>query len=147
MVERYRIGVCKWLLDVENTSGPSTMFEEGEMNEMQPSLAVNKPACKHLPKFALRNCCRAWCRGSLAMNKRAEIHTIRNHATNISNRVAKPTERLLLLCLLVKVQINCEYSNGRTRQPTLLKYDIISTTRNGKMQRFVAKSGDLFLRW
>jgi hypothetical protein len=30
------------------------MFEEGDLIEMQPNLAVNKPACKHLPEFALK---------------------------------------------------------------------------------------------
>lgn len=137
------MGVCKRLLDVENTFGPSTMFEEGEMNEMQPSLAVNKPACKHLPDFALRGCCRAWCRGSLAMNKKAEIHRIRNHATKTSKMDAKLAEKLPLLYLLVKIQLHCEYFSGRTRKPKLLEHDIISTTRNNKMQRLVARSGDL----
>lgn len=52
---RYCSFVCKALLDVENTSEPSMMFEEGELIEMQPSLVVNKLACKHLPVFTLRS--------------------------------------------------------------------------------------------
>jgi hypothetical protein len=52
---RYCSFVCKGLLDVENTSEPSMMFEEGDLIEMQPSLVVNKLACMHLPVFTLRS--------------------------------------------------------------------------------------------
>jgi hypothetical protein len=54
---KYRVAVCKELLNVENTSEPSMMFEEDEIVEMQPVLGVNKRLHALAPSvaaFALR---------------------------------------------------------------------------------------------